>query len=113
MQYLVLTRRRMDQFPPTAWTPELGELESQQDRTLYAAGSIRKDGCSTITSREFSAFDFRAPALLHLNLDRYRNRAHIAVAATNRPKARPIQMPKPFMCRPNARPMHTGKPASQ
>jgi len=41
MQYLVLTRRRMDQFPPTAWTPELGELESQQVRTLYAAGSIR------------------------------------------------------------------------
>ena len=41
MQFLVLTRRRMEQFPPAAWTSELAEAESQQVRTMFAAGHIR------------------------------------------------------------------------
>lgn len=41
MQFLVLTRRRLDAFPPEAWTPELAEDESQRVRELYVAGAIR------------------------------------------------------------------------
>jgi muconolactone delta-isomerase len=41
VQFLVLTRRRMDQFPPETWTPELIEAESQRVRELYSAGIIR------------------------------------------------------------------------
>jgi muconolactone delta-isomerase len=41
VQFLVLTRRRMDQFPPETWTPELNEAESQRVRELYSAGVIR------------------------------------------------------------------------
>jgi muconolactone delta-isomerase len=41
MQFLVLTRRKMDLFPAEQWTPELLETESQRVRTMYAAGSLR------------------------------------------------------------------------
>jgi muconolactone delta-isomerase len=41
MQFLVLTRRRMDVFPAEAWTPELLEAEAQRVRELFAAGVIR------------------------------------------------------------------------
>jgi len=41
MQFLVLTERRMDLFPPDQWTPELIALEANRVRELYAAGSIR------------------------------------------------------------------------
>ena len=41
MQFLVLTRRRTDQFPPDAWKPELLEAEAQRARELYSAGTIR------------------------------------------------------------------------
>jgi muconolactone delta-isomerase len=41
MQFMVLTERRLDQFPLEAFTPELGELEAQRVRALYTAGSIR------------------------------------------------------------------------
>ncbi|WP_263367620.1 muconolactone Delta-isomerase family protein [Edaphobacter bradus] len=41
MQFLIVTRRRMDAFPPEAWTPELLEAEGQRVRELYAAGYVR------------------------------------------------------------------------
>ncbi len=41
MQFLVLTRRRMDVFPAESWTPELLEAEAQRVRELYVAGVLR------------------------------------------------------------------------
>jgi muconolactone delta-isomerase len=41
MQFLIVTRRRTDIFPPEAWTPELIEAEGQRVRELYAAGYVR------------------------------------------------------------------------
>lgn len=41
MQFLVLTRRKMDLFPAEAWTAELLASESQRVRELYAAGTVR------------------------------------------------------------------------
>lgn len=41
MQFLVLTRRKMDLFPAEAWTPELLADESQRVRELYAEGTVR------------------------------------------------------------------------
>lgn len=41
MQFLVLTRRKMDLFPAEAWTPELLAKESQRVRELYAEGTVR------------------------------------------------------------------------
>jgi muconolactone delta-isomerase len=41
VQFLVLSRRRSDVFPPEAWTAELIEAEGQRVRELYAAGIIR------------------------------------------------------------------------
>jgi hypothetical protein len=41
VQFLVLSRRRTDVFPPEAWTPELVEAEGQRVRELYTAGIIR------------------------------------------------------------------------
>ena len=41
MQFLVLTRRRMDLFPAESWTPELFEAEAQRVRELFTAGIIR------------------------------------------------------------------------
>jgi muconolactone delta-isomerase len=42
MQFLVLTERRMDEFPAEAWKPELIEAEGQRVRELYAAGVVRR-----------------------------------------------------------------------
>ncbi len=41
MQFLVLTKRRMDLFPVEKWTAELAEAESQRAREMYVAGAIR------------------------------------------------------------------------
>jgi hypothetical protein len=41
VQFLVLSRRRTDVFPPETWTPELIEAEGQRVRELYTAGIIR------------------------------------------------------------------------
>lgn len=41
MQFLVVTRRRMDTFPAEEWTPELIAAEAGRVRELYAAGSLR------------------------------------------------------------------------
>jgi muconolactone delta-isomerase len=41
VQFLVLTKRRIDQFAAEAWTPELLESESQRVRELFAAGVVR------------------------------------------------------------------------
>jgi len=41
MQFLVLTERRLDLFPPDQWTPAFLELEANRVRELYTAGSIR------------------------------------------------------------------------
>lgn len=41
MQFLVLTRRRTDTFPPEAWTPELIGAEGQRVRELYSQGIVR------------------------------------------------------------------------
>ncbi len=42
MQFLTLSRRRTDTFPPEAFTPELATRESQRVRELYAAGVLRQ-----------------------------------------------------------------------
>jgi muconolactone delta-isomerase len=42
MQFLTLSRRRVDQFPPEAFTPELLGREVQQVHELQAAGLIRE-----------------------------------------------------------------------
>ncbi len=41
MQFLALSRRRTDAFPPEAFTPELIEAEGQRVRELYTQGIIR------------------------------------------------------------------------
>ena len=42
MQFLSISRRRTDQFPPEAFTPELGAREGQQVKALYASGILRQ-----------------------------------------------------------------------
>ncbi len=42
MQFLSLSRRRTDAFPPEAFTPELIAREAQYVRGLYAAGILRQ-----------------------------------------------------------------------
>jgi len=41
MQFAVLTRRRMDEFPAEQWKPDLIAEESNRVREMYAAGSVR------------------------------------------------------------------------
>jgi muconolactone delta-isomerase len=41
MQFLVLTRRRTDAFPPESWTPELLGEEGRRVRELYSEGVVR------------------------------------------------------------------------
>ena len=42
MQILPLSRRRVDAFPPEAFTPELVARESQRVRELYSSGLVRQ-----------------------------------------------------------------------
>ena len=42
MQFLTLSRRRTDVFPPEAFTPELMARESQRVRELYSSGLLRQ-----------------------------------------------------------------------
>jgi muconolactone delta-isomerase len=42
MQFLSLSRRRVDAFPPEAFTPELMASETQRIRVLYASGLLRQ-----------------------------------------------------------------------
>lgn len=42
MQFLSLSRRRTDAFPPEAFTPELTGREGQRVKELYAAGLLRQ-----------------------------------------------------------------------
>ncbi len=42
MQFLSLSRRRVDAFPPEAFTPELVAREGQCVRELYASGLLRQ-----------------------------------------------------------------------
>ena len=42
MQFLSLSRRRTDAFPPEAFTPELVAREGQRVRGLYASGILRQ-----------------------------------------------------------------------
>jgi muconolactone delta-isomerase len=42
MQFLSLSRRRMDAFPPEAFTPELAARESARVKEMYAAGILRQ-----------------------------------------------------------------------
>jgi muconolactone delta-isomerase len=41
VQFLSVSRRRTDAFPPEAWTPELVAAEGERVRELYAAGLVR------------------------------------------------------------------------
>jgi muconolactone delta-isomerase len=41
MQFMVMTRRRMEEFPAEVWTAELLGQESARVREMYAAGSVR------------------------------------------------------------------------
>ena len=40
MQFLSLSRRLVDQFPPEAFTPELSSRETARVRELYASGIL-------------------------------------------------------------------------
>ena len=42
MQFLSLSRRRVDAFPPEAFTPELVAHEAQRVKELYATGILRQ-----------------------------------------------------------------------
>jgi muconolactone delta-isomerase len=42
MQFLSLSRRRTEQFPPEAFTPELATREGRQVKALYASGLLRQ-----------------------------------------------------------------------
>lgn len=42
MQFLSVSRRRTDAFPPEAFTPELVAREGQRVKELYAAGILRQ-----------------------------------------------------------------------
>jgi muconolactone delta-isomerase len=42
MQFLTLSRRRTDAFPPEAFTPELLAQEGTRVKELYAAGVLRQ-----------------------------------------------------------------------
>jgi muconolactone delta-isomerase len=42
MQFLSLSRRRVDQFPPEAFTAELVALEASRVKALYASGVLRQ-----------------------------------------------------------------------
>jgi muconolactone delta-isomerase len=42
MQFLSLSRRRVDTFPPEAFTPELMARETQRVKALYASGLLRQ-----------------------------------------------------------------------
>jgi muconolactone delta-isomerase len=42
MQFLTLSRRRVEAFPPEAFSPELLGHESARVRELYAAGILRQ-----------------------------------------------------------------------
>jgi muconolactone delta-isomerase len=42
MQFLSLSRRLVDKFPPEAFTPELLRRETARVRELYAAGTLRQ-----------------------------------------------------------------------
>jgi muconolactone delta-isomerase len=42
MQFISITRRKVDQFPAGAFTPELIAAERQRVRELYAVGILRQ-----------------------------------------------------------------------
>jgi muconolactone delta-isomerase len=42
MQFISLSRRRTDAFPPEAFTPELAAGEASRVKELYAAGLLRQ-----------------------------------------------------------------------
>ena len=42
MQFLTLSRRRTDAFPPEAFTPELVAREGRRVKELYASGILRQ-----------------------------------------------------------------------
>jgi muconolactone delta-isomerase len=42
MQFLSISRRRTDAFPPEAFTPELQGGEAQRCKELYGAGILRQ-----------------------------------------------------------------------
>ena len=42
MQFLSISKRKVDEFGPEAFTPELGAAEGQRVKELYAAGVLRQ-----------------------------------------------------------------------
>jgi muconolactone delta-isomerase len=42
MQFLSLSRRRVDSFPPEAFTPELMARETARVKVLYSSGLLRQ-----------------------------------------------------------------------
>jgi muconolactone delta-isomerase len=42
MQFISISRRRTDAFPPEAFTPELLQGETQRVKELYVAGVLRQ-----------------------------------------------------------------------
>ncbi|HEX7157732.1 MAG TPA: muconolactone Delta-isomerase family protein [Edaphobacter sp.] len=41
MQFISVSRRRTEAFPPDAWTAELLEAEAQRVREMFVAGAVR------------------------------------------------------------------------
>jgi muconolactone delta-isomerase len=41
VQFISVSRRRTEAFPPDAWTAELLEAEAQRVREMYVAGTVR------------------------------------------------------------------------
>jgi muconolactone delta-isomerase len=75
VQFLVSSRRRMDVFPPEAWTSELIEAEGQRVRELYIAGIIRtiwrrKDMPGAVIIMEAASEDEAREAMASLPLAR-------------------------------------------
>jgi hypothetical protein len=56
MQFMTLSWRRIDAFPPGGFTPELLAQERARVRELYAAGILR----------QIAAFNFRPLAISYL-----------------------------------------------
>jgi muconolactone delta-isomerase len=41
VQFISVSKRRTEAFPPEAWTPELLEAEAQRVREMYLVGTVR------------------------------------------------------------------------
>ncbi|MFZ1086228.1 MAG: muconolactone Delta-isomerase family protein [Terracidiphilus sp.] len=69
MQFLTLSRRRIDAFPPEAFTPELNAHEGQRVRELYASGILRQVWRRGDTPGAAILWEAASEAEVHVALD--------------------------------------------